>query len=144
MKSLRAIRRRLARDVCRAAPALLFGSAALEILHPELLDHEPRDVDFFVPTSSLEAIVAAIPREWRSWDEPFEGAHLAGRYYVRGTHPSEPTIDLTYEGPMEWEQAWARRREVDGIIVANVVDLQRVYRARGRTGDDALASRLER
>lgn len=134
----------LVKRVSAAAPALLFGSVALELAHPTLLDHEPPDVDFLVAITSVAPIVAAIDHQWTSWEEPVDLTKLAGRFYVRGRHPTRPTIDLTYESPVRWEDAWARRIEHDGIAIAAPRDLACVYEARARAGDEALARRLRR
>lgn len=132
----------LVRQVAAAAPALLFGSVALEIAYPSLLDHEPPDVDFLVPVASVAPIVAAVDHTWTSWEEPVDLAKLAGRFYVRGRHASRPTIDLTYESPVRWDEAWARRIEHEGIAIAAAEDLACVYEARGRPGDEKLARLL--
>lgn len=148
VKSSTATEERLAlvRRVAAAAPALLFGSTALELAYPELLEHQPRDVDFLVPLESVPAIVGAIDHVWTSWEEPIDARCdldvLRGRYYVRGRHAGRPTLDLTYESPIGWESAWARRVERDGIAIACAADLAVVYRTRAKPGDLELAARL--
>ncbi|MEM9073997.1 MAG: hypothetical protein AAGE52_36225 [Myxococcota bacterium] len=134
----------LARRVADLAPALLVGSAAVELLAPGLLPRAPRDVDFLIPLASLSPVVTELDFAWRSWDEPLdlETTQLEGRFYVRGVHSNWPTLDLTYESPLRWPDAWSRRVTIDGVFVACPRDLAALYRHRARGADNKLAERL--
>ena len=142
----------VARWVAQTAPALLVGSVALRLAHGGT--QTPNDIDFFVAARSLSPIAAALAARgygWTSWERevfpPFdEGAieSLRGRIYLRGRHASLPIVDLTYEPPMPFEDAWARRDEVDGLQVASAQDLAQIMLARGNAQDLAWAERLRR
>ncbi|MFK8001273.1 MAG: hypothetical protein AB8H86_16885 [Polyangiales bacterium] len=139
----------VARWVAQSAPALLVGSVALRLLHGET--RAPNDVDFVAPLTSLDGIAAALMTKgytWKSWERsvepPFDVAALPGRIYLRGSHASLPTLDLTYESPMHWTDAWARRDEVQGLQLASAEDLATIMRARGTPRDLEWCAKLTR
>lgn len=139
--------RRVAGWVAECAPALLVGSVALRLLHGET--RIPNDVDFIAPLSSLDAITEALTAQgytWKNWDRavapPLALQELAGRIYLRGKHATLPTVDLTYEPPLSWTDAWSRRQGHEGIQVASPQDLATIMRARGSASDLVWCAKL--
>lgn len=140
---------RVAQWVASAAPALLIGSVALQLRHPQKLHHAPSDVDFIVPPTSLDAIVRALEPEgygfvnWeRAVSAPLDLAAMAGRIYIRGIHAALPQLDVVYESSVEWQRAWARSVTVTGVHVAHDRDLATVFAARGNARDLELVRAL--
>lgn len=61
---------------------------------------------------------------------------------MRGHHLTLPLLDLTYESPMVWADAWERHDEAQGICVASAEDLATIMKARGTARDLAWCAKL--
>lgn len=114
----------IARILSSQTDAVLIGSMATYITRPELLNHVPIDVDFYInkDIDNLKNVIRILEKygykvySWTDFvDEKFDFEKLSGRFYLRGIK-GNIMVDITYESSGFDESVFSREMIfVDGI-----------------------------
>ncbi|MCR5656086.1 MAG: hypothetical protein K6G06_01370 [Butyrivibrio sp.] len=124
--------KKMAQLLTGEADSILIGSMAAYLIHPEILDHKPHDVDLMIDNTleNIKRVIGILKEngyEVFSWTdeigEDFDYSILPGRFYIRGIRDGL-YVDLTYEiVGLTFEELKRHTVTADGIVTCTTEGL---------------------